>query len=60
MKPLLIRILLLPLSLFLFISILVSPATAQPGSKGETMPTARSDISATNIGDDIYVIGGFD
>jgi N-acetylneuraminic acid mutarotase len=24
------------------------------------MPTARSEITATNIGDDIYVIGGFD
>ena len=29
-------------------------------SEGATMPTARSEITATNIGDDIYVIGGFD
>lgn len=60
MKPLPVGILLLPLSVILFISILVSPTIAQPWSEGEIMPTARSEISATNIGDDIYVIGGFD
>src|SRR5688572_18655616 len=29
-------------------------------SNGTTMPTPRTEITATNIGNDIYVIGGFD
>ncbi|MDW0176717.1 MAG: kelch repeat-containing protein [Nitrososphaeraceae archaeon] len=60
MKQLLFRILLLPILLVLFISLLTSVALAQSWSEGAAMSTARSEITATNIGDDIYVIGGFD
>ena len=60
MKQLPVGILLLVIPIFLFISILASPTLAQSWSEGATMPTARSEITATNIGDDIYVIGGFD
>ena len=38
----------------------ISNTLAQPWSKAESMPTARSEIAATSIGDDIYVIGGLD
>ncbi|MDW0195205.1 MAG: kelch repeat-containing protein [Nitrososphaeraceae archaeon] len=60
MKQLLFRILILPILLGLFISLLTSVALAQSWSEGAAMSTARSEITATNIGDDIYVIGGFD
>lgn len=60
MKQLLVGILLLPILLVLFISLLTSVALAQSWSEGAAMSTARSEITATNIGDDIYVIGGFD
>ena len=60
MKQLLIGIPLLPILVVLFISVLTSPTLAQSWSQGAAMPTARSEITATNIGNDIYVIGGFD
>jgi N-acetylneuraminic acid mutarotase len=60
MKQLLVGILLLPILLVLFISLLTSVALAQSWSEGAAMSTARSEITATNIRDDIYVIGGFD
>lgn len=59
-KQLPVGILLLLIFVILLISILASPTLAQLWSEGTTMPTARSEISATSIGDDIYVIGGFD
>ena len=34
--------------------------SASAWSKGTDMPTPRTEITATNIGNDIYVIGGFD
>jgi N-acetylneuraminic acid mutarotase len=40
--------------------LITSPAMALSWSEGATMPTPRAEITATNIGDDIYVIGGFD
>lgn len=51
---------LLTLLSVLFISLLTSPTLAQTWSNGAIMPTARSEVTAANIGDDIYVIGGFD
>ena len=60
MKQLPAGILPLLIPTFLFISSLASPTLAQSWSEGATMPTARSEITATNIGDDIYVFGGFD
>ena len=60
MKQLLVGIPLLPILVVLFISVLTSPTLAQSWSEGAAMPTARSEITATNIGDDIYVVGGFD
>ena len=37
------------------------PETAESSwSNGTAMPTPRTEITATNIGNDIYVIGGFD
>jgi len=59
MNKLLIEIPLLLILVVLFISLLASPSLAQSWSQGKSMPTARSEITATNIGDDIYVIGGF-
>jgi Kelch motif protein len=53
-------LLLLPFLSVVFISILSSSASAQSWSEGADMPTARSEITATNIGDEIFVIGGFD
>jgi N-acetylneuraminic acid mutarotase len=46
--------------IILLIPLITSPAMAQSWSEGATMPTPRSEITATNIGDDIYVIGGLD
>ena len=61
-KRLLFAILLLPVLTVLVISIPlgISHSLAMPWSEAESMPTARSEIAATNIGDDIYVIGGLD
>ena len=53
-------LLLLPFLSVVFISILSSAASAQSWSEGADMPTARSEITASNIGDEIFVIGGFD
>jgi len=53
-------LLLLPILPVFFISMSSSAALAQSWSEGANMPTARSEISAINIGDEIYVIGGFD
>ncbi len=62
MKKSLIAIPILPVLVFLtlFMSLLTSPTLAQLWSNATAMPTPRSEITATNIGDDIYVIGGFD
>jgi N-acetylneuraminic acid mutarotase len=60
MKKLSVGILFLPIPVLFFISILASPSLAQSWSEGAPMPTARSEITATNMGDYIYVIGGFD
>ena len=60
MSQLQIGISLLPILVVLLISVLTSPTRAQSWSEGAAMPTARSEIAATNIGDNIYVIGGFD
>jgi N-acetylneuraminic acid mutarotase len=60
MSQLLVGIALLPILAVLFISVFTSPTLAQSWSEGAAMPTARSAIAATNIGDDIYVIGGYD
>ena len=60
MRQLPLGILLLPTPILFFISMFTSPALAQTWSEGSPMPTARSEITAANIGDDIYVIGGFD
>jgi N-acetylneuraminic acid mutarotase len=59
-KKLLVAIPVSPILVVLFIPLITSPALAQSWSEGTTMPTARSEITATNIGDDIYVLGGFD
>jgi N-acetylneuraminic acid mutarotase len=48
-----------PILVVHLITMLTSPVLAQSWSEGAAMPTARSEITATNIGDDIYVIGGF-
>lgn len=37
-----------------------SYASIQPWTKGADMPTARSELAVTNIGEDIYVVGGLD
>jgi len=42
------------------IPLITSPAMAQSWSEGADMPTPRSEITASNIGDDIYVMGGYD
>ena len=60
MKKLLVGIPLLPVLVVLIISVSASPTLAQSWSEGAAMPTARSEITATNIGEDIYVIGGVD
>ena len=61
-EQLLFKIVLLPFLTILVISIPlgISHTSAQSWSNGESMPTERAEITATNIGDDIYVIGGFD
>lgn len=60
MTQLLVGISLLPILVILLTSVLTSTALAESWSEGAAMPTARSEITATNIGDDIYVIGGLD
>ena len=60
MSKLLVGISFLPILVVLFISVLTVPTQAQSWSEGAAMPTSRSEIAATNIGDNIYVIGGFD
>ena len=60
MREFLVAILVSTILITLPIPLITSPAMAQSWSKGAGMPTARSEITATNIGDDIYVIGGFD
>jgi N-acetylneuraminic acid mutarotase len=59
-RELLVPILVSTILIILLIPLITSPAMAQSWSEGAGMPTARSEITATNIGDDIYVIGGFD
>ena len=58
-----------PLLLFFSILLMIGqiqqqqafPKTAESSwSNGAAMPTPRTEITATNIGNDIYVIGGFD
>ena len=51
--------------LLLILCVLIVPsvksqASTQPWSTGTDMPTARAEIAVTNIGNDIYVIGGMD
>ena len=60
MRELLVAILVSTILIILLIPLITTLAMAQSWSKGAGMPTARSEITATNIGDDIYVIGGFD
>jgi Kelch motif len=60
MKELLIAILTSTVLAVMLIPLITIPTLAQSWSEGLTMPTARSEIAATNIGDDIYVIGGLD
>ena len=60
MRELLVAVLVSTILIILLIPLITSPAMAQSWSEGATMPTPRSEIAATNIGDDIYVIGGFD
>jgi N-acetylneuraminic acid mutarotase len=59
-RELLVAILVSTILIILLIPLITLPAMAQSWSEGATMPTPRSEITATNIGDDIYVIGGFD
>jgi N-acetylneuraminic acid mutarotase len=59
-KKLLVAIPVSTILVLLLIPLITSPALAQLWSEGPPMPTARSEITATNIGNDIYVIGGFD
>lgn len=60
MKEYLVGIPLLLILVVYFITMLTSPVLAQSWSQGASMPTARSEIAAANIGNDIYVVGGFD
>jgi N-acetylneuraminic acid mutarotase len=60
MKELLIAIPTSTILVVMLIPLITIPTLAQSWSEGLTMPTARSEIAATNIGDDIYVIGGLD
>ncbi len=60
MRELLVPILVSTILIILLIPLITSPVMAQSWSEGAGMPTARSEITATNIGDDIYVIGGVD
>jgi N-acetylneuraminic acid mutarotase len=60
MKEFLVGMPLLLILVVYFIIMLTSPVMAQSWSQGASMPTARSEIAAANIGDDIYVVGGFD
>jgi N-acetylneuraminic acid mutarotase len=59
MKEFFVGMSLTPILVVHLITMLTSPVLAQSWSQGAPMPTARSEITATNIGDDIYVIGGF-
>lgn len=61
-KQLLFAIVILPILAISIISVPlgISYTVAQQWSEAEPMPTARSEIAATNKGDDIYVIGGLD
>jgi N-acetylneuraminic acid mutarotase len=59
-RELLVATLVSTILITLLIPLITSPAMAQSWSVGADMPTARSEITATNIGDDVYVIGGFD
>ena len=60
MRELVVAVLVSTILIILLIPLITSPAMAQSWSEGATMPTPRSEIAATNIGDDIFVIGGFD
>lgn len=60
MRQLAARSLILVVLIFFLASLLASPTLAQSWSQGSPMPTARSEITATSIGDNIYIIGGFD
>jgi N-acetylneuraminic acid mutarotase len=54
---------LVPASILLVIvltPLITIPALAQSWSHGLTMPTPRTEVATTSIGDDIYAIGGVD
>jgi N-acetylneuraminic acid mutarotase len=59
-RELLVAVLVSTILIILLIPLKTSAAMALSWSVGATMPTPRAEITATNIGDDIYVIGGFD
>jgi len=60
MKELLVAVIASTILIISLIPLITSPAMAQSWSAGADMITARTDFTASNIGDDIYVIGGLD
>ena len=60
MRELLVAVLVSIILIILLIPLITSPAMAQSWSQGATLSTPRPEITASNIGDDIYVIGGLD
>jgi len=57
-RELLVAVIVSTILIISLIPLITSPAMAQSWSEGADMITARTDFSASNIGDDIYVIGG--
>jgi N-acetylneuraminic acid mutarotase len=59
-RELLVAVLVPTILIIMLIPLITSPAMAQSWSEGADMIGPRTDFTASNIGDDIYVIGGFD
>jgi len=59
-RELLVAVIASTILIISLIPLITSSAMAQSWSEGATMPTPRPEITASNIGDDIYVIGGYD
>jgi len=59
-RELLVAVIVSTILIIMIIPLITSPAMAQSWSQGATILTPRVEITASNIGDDIYVIGGLD